>query len=120
MKTLLVVEDDPAIAELVRGILEDEGYAVQAASDGIQGLEQLRTSAFDLIFADLMMPNLNGRDFRRALESSLALQHIPVVLMTAASHVTDEDYRKFAAVLQKPFQIDDVLRLTARLLAPIG
>jgi CheY-like chemotaxis protein len=114
MKTVLVVEDDAAIAELMRGILEDEGYHVLAASDGLAALEQLRRQRCDLVIADLMMPVMDGRDLRRALEATPA---IPVVLMTAASQITAEDRRLFSAVLQKPFDLDDVLALAARLVA---
>jgi CheY-like chemotaxis protein len=117
MKTVLVVEDDAAIAELMRGILEDEGYHVLAASDGLAALEQLRRQRCDLVIADLMMPVMDGRDLRRALEATPAYRAIPVVLMTAASQITAEDRRLFSAVLQKPFDLDDVLALAARLVA---
>lgn len=116
MKTVLVVEDDPAIAELVCGILEDEGYAVVTAGDGLRGLEQLRERSFDLVFADLMMPHLNGREFRQAMCATPALRALPTILMTAASYVTDDDRGDFAAVLHKPFQLDEVLSLIDQLL----
>jgi two-component system, OmpR family, alkaline phosphatase synthesis response regulator PhoP len=116
MNTVLVVEDDPAIADLMRGILEDEGYCVLAASDGRAALETLGRHACDMIFVDLMMPVMDGRTLRRALAAAPAHQHIPVVLMTAASHITDGDRGQFAAVLRKPFDLDDVLALTSRLL----
>ncbi|MEN9936517.1 MAG: hypothetical protein RLZZ387_3096 [Chloroflexota bacterium] len=118
MQTVLIVEDDPAIAELVQGLLEDEGYTVLTASDGVVALGVLREQRCNLIIADLMMPNLDGRSLRAAVAATPSFRGIPIVLMTAASHVTEDDRRQFAAVLQKPFHLDELLELTASLLSP--
>lgn len=117
MATVLVVEDDSAIAELVQGILEDEGHTAVLAEDGQQALARLRERRFDLIVADLMMPNLDGRGLRQAIADTPAYRAIPVILMTAASYVTEDDRRAFDAVLQKPFHLDQVLQVASQLLS---
>lgn len=118
MHTILIVEDDPAIAEMLQTVLQDEGYDVVTAYDGVDAQERLVQRRCDLILADLMMPRLDGRELRAALAAQPDYRHVPMVLMTAASNLVAGDQRDFAALLPKPFHLDTLLDLLERLLAP--
>jgi CheY-like chemotaxis protein len=113
MQSILVVEDDPSVAEMLLDILEDEGYSVALAADGEHALAQLAEGRYDLVITDLMMPRRDGRALRAAIAATPALAALPVVLMTAAANLTADDRRAFAAVLAKPFRLDTVLNVVA-------
>ena len=106
-RTVLVVDDHPPIVELLRDLLEDEGFVVLTAPDGQAALAVATAAQPDLILTDLMMPQMDGRVLRaRLLEQPLTAQ-IPVLLMSAAGHARARD--GFAAFIVKPFSIDVLL-----------
>ena len=80
MKKILVVEDDPVILEAVVYNLEAEGYKVDTASDGTDGLEAARQLRPDIVLLDIMLPNMSGLDVCRLLKDELDQ---PIILMTA-------------------------------------
>lgn len=111
-KSVLIVEDDEAIADALKELLEMEGYRVKWAANGRKALELLRktTSHPNLIVLDLMMPQMDGYQFRAEQEMDPALCQIPVVLMTADGHIEAKTYKIGAkAYLNKPLDIDQVL-----------
>lgn len=115
-KCVLVVEDDADIVANVRCILEDAGYQVAAASNGQSALEYLAASPSlpDVILLDLMMPTMDGFEFRVIQENDPRLAAIPAILMTAAAGVEAKQQRlRVAAVLRKPFGVDDLLQKIA-------
>jgi signal transduction histidine kinase len=79
---VLVVEDSPTQARLLRLILEAEGFVVDVASEAEAALVRLRGDAFDLVVSDVLMPGLNGFELCRAIKADPALREIPVVLVT--------------------------------------
>lgn len=81
MTTILVVEDDPAIADAVKVILRAEHYNVLTASTGSSGLEKARHEGVDLILLDLRLPDRNGEDVCRELRSSGIT--VPIVMVTS-------------------------------------
>ena len=90
---ILVVEDNPDEAQIVRMILEPEGYEVTLAADGQEGLEKMRALKPDLIILDVMMPVLSGFAMCAQLRQEPQYQGIPVILLTAvAQHVRDTKY----------------------------
>ncbi len=108
---VLIIEDDEGIREALRLTLEFEGYEVQVASNGRQGLQRLWGSAHPcLILLDLMMPVMDGWTFRRELAKNAALADIPVVVMTAASAARAAAIPS-AAVLHKPLEIEAVIEV---------
>lgn len=116
MATILVIEDDHYIQAMLSDLLEEEGYQVVITGNGVQGLELLRTQPIDLVLCDLMMPGLNGRQLRQAMHDHAELAHIPIVLISATNQIQPDDTKVFSAVLRKPFQIEQLLRLVERLL----
>jgi signal transduction histidine kinase len=79
---VLVVEDSPTQARLLRLILEDEGFAVEVAGDGPSALARLAASPFDLVVSDVLMPGITGFELCGRIKSDPALCEIPVVLVT--------------------------------------
>ncbi len=81
---ILLVEDDPDIAEAVKDVLTDHGHSVQTARNGLEALVVLSTGELpQLIFLDLMMPQMDGAQFREAQLGDARLSRIPVVLVSA-------------------------------------
>jgi len=119
---VLVVEDDPANRSVLCELLEDEGYEARAAPGGQEGLAQLVEFAPGVVLLDLMMPDLDGRQFRER-QKALAppARDVPVVVLTASlPSSTDVDQLgaelDVAAIVRKPFDLDELLpRLEALL-----
>ena len=117
--TLLVIDDDSLIRTTVCVMLEDAGFRMLSAEDGLAGLEVFERHAdmIDAVLLDLTMPRLDGWQCLRRLRAIRA--DIPVVLMTgyAASASVPGDVSPAPAILQKPFEPEDLLELAARSVA---
>ncbi len=109
---VLVVDDERHIVDLLTELLEDEGYRVLRAYDGVGALEIVDgQDDLDLVLADIMMPRLDGLGLlSRVRERNIAL---PVVLMSAAVTPLTND----APYISKPFEIDELLAVLAKQLA---
>lgn len=112
--TVLVIEDELSIAEMVRTMLEDEGYRVLLAANGREGLAQLATERPDLVLSDVMMPILDGREVCKALEADPEYRSIPVILMSATNESSVRGTCAYTAFLNKPFDMDTLLETIAR------
>lgn len=89
MKTILLIEDDRDIVELVRYNLEKEGYRVTAVGDGTSGLAQLRKSPPDLLILDLMLPKISGLEVCKEVRREPSLNRLPILMLTARSEEAD-------------------------------
>jgi CheY-like chemotaxis protein len=101
-RTILIVDDDAHIVELLAELLESEGFAVRKAYDGLTALEEAELTPPDLVLSDVAMPKMNGI----ALAQRLRERNIPVVLLSAA--VTDPRLEGVPFVA-KPFDLDQIL-----------
>lgn len=105
-KTVLIVEDEEPIAQALAMIVEDAGYGVVIASNGRAAITAIQQQRPDLIFTDLMMPQLAGKDLVAFLRAN-GYADVPVVVMSAIEkahmHVPGAN-----ALLPKPFAITDV------------
>jgi CheY-like chemotaxis protein len=113
---ILVVDDDPAIRDVVADILEMSDYAVRTASNGAEALAKIREEPPAAVLLDLMMPVMNGWDFLRVCRREPQCASIPIAIMSAArdaSAVADEMGAQ--AFLAKPFELDAVLQVLDRL-----
>lgn len=109
-KTVLIVEDDNNIAELLRLYLEKEGYATLVASDGGAGLEQFRQHHPDIVLLDVMMPVMDGWEVCRAIRQTD--KKTPIIMLTAKGETTDKvSGLKMGAddYITKPFEMKEVL-----------
>jgi len=114
---VLIVEDEPKVASFIRRALEEESYAVDVCTDGIQGRDMASDVNYDLIILDLMLPGLAGIDVLQALRD--ARVKTPILILTARSKVEQrvtglnagaDDY------LIKPFAIEELLARSRALL----
>ncbi len=117
--TVLIVEDEFAIADLLEMILTDQGYNVVLADNGRQGLDRLAEGPLpDLVISDYMMPVLDGSGLIQAMQDSEAQRDIPCIVMSAISEATiRERITGYVAYSQKPFQVAAVVRLVAAVLS---
>ncbi|MDY6792723.1 MAG: response regulator [Thermodesulfobacteriota bacterium] len=92
-KRILVVDDEPDFASIVQGNLEKEGFEVEIAYNGVEGLEKVQANPPDAIVLDVMMPEKDGYEMCADLKGDEKYRDIPIVLLTAvASHVTSTRY----------------------------
>jgi two-component system alkaline phosphatase synthesis response regulator PhoP len=92
-KRILVVDDEPDFAAIVQENLEKEGFAVEIAYDGIEGIEKVHANPPDAIVLDVMMPEKDGYKVCAELKADERYAGIPIILLTAvASHVTSTRY----------------------------
>ncbi len=107
--SVLVVEDDPHIRELLQLYLEKDGYAVTLASDGGQGLEQYRAIKPNLVLLDVMMPVMDGWAVCKAIRAD---GNTPVIMLTAKSETDDKVTGLKAGAddyITKPFEMKELL-----------
>jgi len=116
---ILVIDDEPLVAALMADILGLEGYEVDTAKNGREGVEKIAARSYDVILSDLRMPELDGVGLYRELEQ----QHPHLLPRLAFVSGTTEppEYASFlertgATVLGKPFGVTDVHRLVQRIL----
>ena len=92
-KRILVVDDEPDFCSIVQGQLEKEGFDVELAYNGVEGMEKVLANPPDAIVLDVMMPEKDGYEMCKELKADSKLCDIPVLLLTAvASHVTSTRY----------------------------
>jgi CheY-like chemotaxis protein len=110
VKHVLVVDDDPDICAVLRAVLETFGYYVELARDGAEALKKLRRGdAPCLILLDLMMPGMNGFEFRNEQLRDPTLASIPVVVISGAGDVAAKAATIGVEGLAKPIDLDVLL-----------
>ena len=108
---ILVVDDERDIRDTIAELLTDEGYEVEEASDGAEALEKARGCHPAMVLLDLMMPGMNGWEFRARQRGDPDLAGIPVIVVSALGKVPGVDA---AAYLTKPFELEDLLTVVRR------
>ena len=118
-KIILIVEDEEAVRELEKFILEQQGYEVMEARDGLEGLTKAEFKRPDLILLDLMMPDVSGGRMFDEMRRHPATDGIPIVVVTGKpdAHQIFDDQIGPDNVIMKPFEADTLL---ARIAAHIG
>jgi twitching motility two-component system response regulator PilH len=111
---ILAIDDDPSMLGLLKMHLENAGYEVLLAADGIAGGHLALSAAPDLVLVDVMMPWLSGYDLVEALKTDPATRHIPVVFLTSDDEVEERSGKLGAeAYLKKPVDADRLLEVIA-------
>lgn len=114
---ILVIDDDKEIRESLADVLSDEGYTVVLAENGQEGLDFLTTTDHlpSLVFLDLMMPVLDGQEFRKRQMRNPDLSNIPTILFSANGQL---DKRALdigmTDFLKKPIDLDELLAVAAK------
>ncbi|MFE5322812.1 ATP-binding protein [Paenibacillus sp. NPDC056579] len=86
---LLVVDDDPVNLKILEGMLSSEGYSIHTAANGTEALSLLRQGSWNLVIADVMMPQMSGYELTRTLRARYSLSELPILLLTARSNPED-------------------------------
>jgi diguanylate cyclase (GGDEF)-like protein len=119
MSKILIVDDEPAIVELLEEHLQSEGYDTEHAFSGEEALVVLEKSTPDLVILDLMLPGMDGYEVCRLMQADSRLNHIPVIMLTARSAVPNRvlGYQRGADdYIVKPFDPDELsVRVRAQL-----
>jgi CheY-like chemotaxis protein len=120
MSKVLIVDDDEEIRALLQDVLQEEGYRVGTARDGQEALEVLHRESGWVVLLDIMMPNVDGHEVIRQLQTNDVLRdRNKVALMSAGGRLAQERLQLTSdvveALLPKPFDLDDVLAVVSRL-----
>ena len=115
---ILVVDDDVAIRALIQDILDDVQYKVILAADGSAALAAMETVVPDLVTLDLDMPGIHGGQVLELIRKQEHLRDIKVVIISSATLIAPRVKELAQAILQKPFDIDDLLDVVQRLTPP--
>ena len=118
VSTVLIVDDEFAIADLLEMVLTDEGHDVLMAANGRQGLERLAEGPRpDLVISDYMMPVLDGAGLIQAMRESEAQRDIPFIIMSSMPEaIVRERIDGYVGFVRKPFQLTALVRLVAAVL----
>jgi CheY-like chemotaxis protein len=115
-RTVLVVDDDPGIRQIVSWALEDEGYAVQTATNGRDALEAVRRQSPDAIVLDLNMPVMDGWSFIHAHQADPTCRDVPIILMSAGQSIAHATGLGAAAFVTKPLDVEVLVGTVASVL----
>ncbi len=117
-KKILIMDDDPTIADLLKEALSDEGYETYMTTQSLRFYDNVREHNPDLVLLDIMMPYLDGRDELKLMGMDMAsgrLRRIPVILVTAYldAYKEEEEFRESGVVqiVYKPFDLDKLVTL---------
>jgi len=113
VKTIVYIEDEPEMIDLVKLILTRKGYQVIGASGGQAGLDIVRKEIPDLVLLDLMMPDIEGWDVYQQIRADDATRHIPVIVVTAKAQNIDKvlglHIAKVNDYISKPFSPQELV-----------
>jgi two-component system OmpR family response regulator len=121
MTTILVVDDEPGVRDMLHDALTEAGYRVQTATNGADGLDQLRRRSADLCIVDINMPTMNGFEFLEKLRAHDA--KTPVLMLTARDSSVDVEYGLRVGAddyVKKPFSLEELLLRIAAILRRTG
>lgn len=116
--SILVVEDEPVIRELVKSMLADGTVTVETASTGPEGLKMARGGKWDLILLDVVLPQMDGLTLCRLVKAAPETAQVPVYMLTAKSKKSDIEAAAKAGAsgyIQKPFRGAELMELVDKL-----
>jgi DNA-binding response OmpR family regulator len=119
-KKICIIEDEPAMIELVSLILRNRGFEVAGAIGGQEGLEMISKNQPDLVLLDLMMPDMSGWDVYQQMKADETMKSIPVIVVTAKAQSIDKVLGLHIAKVQdyitKPFSPNELVESVRRVL----
>lgn len=122
MSQILIVDDSPVMQRLLGYMLTNAGYEVEEASNGPEALEVLGETPPDLIFLDIMMPEMDGFEVLRQIRERYEMKSLPVIILTAKAQDVDRETAMRAGAneyLTKPYTSEEVLQVAQAYLADI-
>jgi DNA-binding response OmpR family regulator len=118
-RKILVIEDEPTVAQLVVDVLREEGHHVEALLDSVEALERILQQSYDLVICDLRMPRLDGRDLYQSLVRSRNPAQQRIIFITGDTltpHTSEFLERNSLRCLAKPFLVEELKRLVEQVL----
>lgn len=118
MAKVLVIDDDPALCQLLTMLLTEEGFQVKAARNGREGLSILQEEGGWLILLDLMMPYMDGHAVLQVLREDRKLLNDNIIVLMSAGNMAQDQHplqEPVQAILPKPFDLESVLTLVNQL-----
>ena len=115
--SILIVDDEFGLADMLREMLRESGYEVTLAINGKLALEILREGRVDLVLTDMMMPVMDGAELATAMRNDDTHRATPIIMMTSLPTARSQTDHLFDAVLRKPFTPDLLLETMAGCLA---
>ena len=119
-KTILCIEDEPEMVDLIRLILGRRGFEVKGADGGVEGLKKIHAEAPDLILLDLMMPDMDGWEVYQQIKADEKTKKIPVIVVTAKAQSIDKvlglHIAKVDDYIAKPFNPQELLASVEKVL----
>lgn len=124
MGKILIIEDDPLVSRMYDKVLSAEGFDVEIAKDGSEGIEKVKTVKPDLVFCDIMMPRMNGIEVLEALKTDPETKDIPVVMLTNLAGTQDAEATlakgAYAYMVKSEFKPKDVADKAKQILAELA
>lgn len=111
-KKIIIADDNENIRDALTYLLEDEGYKLWLAKDGSDTLKKVREVLPDILFLDIMMPEINGYDVCRIIKNDPALKNTYVIMLTAKGQVAEQERGKEVGAdeyIVKPFSPMEIL-----------
>jgi CheY-like chemotaxis protein len=119
-QSILVVDDDEDVRNMLCVILAAEGYAAVGAADGLEALRRIRAGTLPaLVVVDLMMPRMDGADLIRTMQRDPQLAGIPVAVLSGQSRLGGDPFTPVSARLVKPIELDHLLAVVHRFTTPM-
>lgn len=116
MTKILIVDDEPLVAELLQDRLEAEGYEVVTQDNGLDALQAMLALRPDIVIADIMMPSMGGAPMLTAMRENAYLADTPVILISGRPEDDVPDHcRDYAAFMQKPMRLDEMVSTVQRI-----
>ena len=120
LKSILCIEDEPEMIDLIRLILGRRGFEVKGAAGGVEGLKIIRQELPDLVLLDLMMPDMDGWEVYQQMKADEKTKRIPVIVVTAKAQSIDKvlglHIAKVDDYITKPFSPQDLMNSVDKVL----
>jgi len=121
VKTVLCIEDEPEMIDLIKLILGRRGFDVHGAAGGVEGIKIVRELKPDLVLLDLMMPDMDGWEVYQQIKGDASIKETPVIIITAKAQNIDKvlglHIAKVDDYIAKPFSPKELLESVERILA---
>jgi CheY-like chemotaxis protein len=117
-KTILIIEDEIELVDLLKIRLESNGYKVETAFNGKDGLEKIKALKPDLVLLDIRLPEMNGYEVCKLAKGDYETCFIPIIIFTAYIKEKERDAKESGAdsFITKPFEPEELMKEIARLL----
>jgi CheY-like chemotaxis protein len=115
--SILIVDDEFGLAEMMRELLIDEGYNVRLAINGRLALAALHEQPADIVVTDVMMPVLDGPELARAMRADARLRDIPIIFMSSLASTVSARSLRHDGFLEKPFTPEALLAMLADIIS---